>query len=65
MKSRPRIKEGDLVSTKPGVCPGGRFCVPVERVGVMRIHGQSLYAVRVKGLPYYESELILELPWVD
>jgi hypothetical protein len=60
-----RFKRGDLVTTKPGVCPGGRFCVPVEAVGVMQIHGRQRHAVRVCGLPYYEDELILEMPWAE
>lgn len=51
---------GDLVTTKPGVCPGGRTKVPVEEVGPMLLWGEIQPAVRVKNLPYLPEELILE-----
>ncbi len=50
---------GQIVSVKPGVCPGGRSHRPVQEVGLMMLHGKVQPAVRVMGLPYYPDELTI------
>jgi len=54
------LRVGDVVSTLPNIGPY-RCLEEIEEIGLMRIDGHVHMACRVKGLPYYEKELRLEI----
>ena len=61
-----RLKPKDVVSTKPGVIPW-RFCEEIEKIEPFGTIAGELFnnIIFVRGIPYAESELTLELPWVE